>query len=72
MEEWTKEPPTEPGYYWLRMEGASGYDAIRRLDWIPGFEGERLFIAGVDPKRSEAELGLGWWAGPIPEPKEQP
>ena len=51
---WTKEPPTEPGYYWLRQTSTKGLVQIIRAC------GEELQYNWEDAE----------WAGPIQEPVE--
>lgn len=49
---WTQEPPTEPGYYWLRQASTKGLVQIVRAC------GEELPYSWEDAE----------WAGPIQEP----
>lgn len=65
---WTTEKPTKPGWYWWRREKG----------FIPSFlhvttdhlKGTGFFIVGAYTVRFQ-NIG-GEWAGPIPEPEEQP
>ena len=59
---WTREPPTVPGWYWVRLKGAS-------TPWMREFElvdGELLDEENKRPSR----YGRCEFAGPIPEPEE--
>lgn len=52
---WTKEPPTKPGFYWVRFDK----EEVRMLEF-------RRHELKTIQKITEWE-----WAGPIPEPKEK-
>lgn len=52
---WTKEPPKEPGWYWVRFDGNEVRMLEIRRDWLKTVQ-----------KITEWE-----WAGPIPEPREK-
>lgn len=58
---WTRETPTEPGWYWMRR--GSGYPdpQVVLLDF------DCFWVVGVD---ESFPLRDGEWAGPIPEPEE--
>lgn len=60
MFEWTTEPPTEPGWYWHKQ--------------LAFMEVENIIYLNENHVSSNWHLnGQGHlWAGPIPEPKEQP
>lgn len=59
---WTKEPPTEPGVYWLRKDSSVDVVKVYR-------ENGELFVLyhGND---EDWDLPEGEWAGPIQEPVE--
>jgi hypothetical protein len=58
---WTKEPPTEPGWYWWRKSGAA---LIIRVGEMVGFPQMSHVGFPVMPTAGEE------WAGPISEPGE--
>ena len=64
---WTTEPPTEPDFYWHRDEG------ILSIAYIFGDTQDNLLchFAGEEHP-TPLILITGEWAGPIPEPQEQP
>lgn len=55
---WTRDPPTEPGWYWVRD---TGYEPEPRIVYLEDHDGE-LFIADVASEFGEEEpppeLGL--------------
>lgn len=53
---WTKETPTEPGWYWNRREG---HPEEMTISWYSETRLGNLYTDGKD-----------LWAGPIPEPEE--
>lgn len=57
--EWTKEKPTEPGFYWRRFPTKGFYDDIVKV---------RLYCGKLCVSNWELGDG-GFWAGPIPAPK---
>lgn len=59
---WTKEHPTEPGYYWFRNEEVEGI-----LQICKSVKGLYIMYHGND---EEWDLPEGEWAGPIQEPVE--
>ena len=59
---WTKEPPTEPGYYWFINEEVEGIIQI-----CNSVKGLYVMYHGND---EEWDLPEGEWAGPIQEPVE--
>jgi hypothetical protein len=62
---WTRERPTEPGWYWMRLVE-------------PAFSGHRWATkpvqARIDPRSGQLRgldgVGTWEWAGPLPEPSE--
>lgn len=59
---WSKETPTQPGWYWYRISKGS-YPIIERYDMAA--HGLALWENGrILP------ISPGEWAGPIPEPEE--
>lgn len=66
--DWTREAPTEPGWYWHRNEG--GEDSVAQVydeDYKTGPARLRVEFIGYDvPSRIE-DVG-GEWSGPIPAP----
>ena len=84
MLEWTKEPPTEPGWYWVRRywRGPMLREVVDASDFFQaGVDESGLWIV-TTPKgfcdecdattggASRATLAGWFFAGPIPEPKE--
>lgn len=57
---WTKEPPTEPGFYWFRNEEVEGIIQI-----CNSVKGLYVMYHGND---EEWDLPEGEWSGPIQEP----
>lgn len=66
MSEWTKEPPTEAGFYWLRQEGER--DTIVRIDPLT-FSTWVMFI-GTDEDMLITSVG-GLWYGPLQPPEDE-
>ena len=65
MSEWSKTPPTKAGWYWWRP--APGHEAImERYDMTANGLGM------WDQYGAIHQLAPGQWAGPVPEPEEQP
>ena len=68
MMRWTKELPTEPGWYWLR------YSTDDRAPWIVhvrkiGMGTIEMYCVGHEEPHS---IGRGCqWAGPIEKPEEE-
>jgi hypothetical protein len=61
---WTDAKPTEPGWYWMRIE--SGYD---NCGWLPRIV--HVERDGRSGQLTEVSRSGRWqWAGPIPEPRE--
>lgn len=64
---WTKEPPTEPGWYLVRKRGESRARVVRVIAnvdgwaWVDGFP----HAHGWEPDK------IHEWAGPIPKPAEE-
>jgi hypothetical protein len=81
---WTSTPPTEPGWYWLKMRGARS-GVIRAEAVQLGIAPPRSMLAGRlafmqwDSRAGDywhqeihmhANCGTPLWAGPIPEPTD--
>ncbi len=67
MLEWTKNKPTERGWYWItqQREKAGRIVAVRRFkDGLVVDFGNDLLMPVADVTNA------AWWAGPIPEPTE--
>ena len=63
---WTKEKPTEPGWYWAK----SGRCPYIRLVFKSAFD-EKLRVTFVDHNKSKlVDECDGYWMGPIEEPEE--
>lgn len=62
---WTREKPTEPGWYWFHQDGV-GIAGITEI--YPAF-GRLLMFEGDGSSVDLIEKCK--WAGPIPEPAEQ-
>jgi len=60
---WTKQKPTEPGWYWFRGEAHETDPFIVQVDEAGQFQ-------WPDGGYQEASLAKGEWAGPIQEPAE--
>jgi len=62
---WTKERPTEPGWYWRKPLNSNPKFNLSVIIKLQIFSGELGYMG----------YGLVWdkylWAGPIPEPKEE-
>ena len=61
---WTKSPPTEPGWYWVRMWGVV---EMRRVYRAAGHL--RLVMENWSMPENEWRREAEAWAGPIPEPQ---
>ena len=62
---WSKEPPTEPGWYWWKMGDVSNpMLEVVKLEWNSCY-----YRLGTRQYYSAHEL-YGDWAGPIPQPEE--
>ena len=59
---WTKEPPTEPGFYWYRNEEVEGVIQICK-----SVKGLYIMCHGFS---EEYDIPVGEWAGAIQEPAE--
>lgn len=68
---WSKQVPTEPGYYWWRDEDDHELVCVRQV--MPGLKCEHREVDSdcrtVVGMFRVSEVG-GEWAGPIPEPQE--
>lgn len=67
---WTKEPPAEPGWYWVSYCGR-----MEQIVWVErGWLG-RITTHALWPSGDSAVIKLDnakdySWAGPIPEPED--
>ena len=73
---WTKEPPTKPGWYWVReIPGRSGFPG-KGKSYLVSIVGTAPFLkleSAHDQAGFRLDINLynmGEWAGPIPEPQE--
>jgi len=66
MSEWTKQPPTEPGWYWWRVRGNA---SITLKVYFSG----GILRANTRPYPLPViEINNGeWWAEQIPEPSNE-
>ena len=66
---WTKEPPTQPGWYWLRTvkAGHELTEIVRISNDANILKSQWAGIFGSWPVGMEVE---NLWAGPIPMPME--
>jgi hypothetical protein len=66
---WTADPPTEPGWYWVRWpdDGPRDYCEPTIEDVYEDLNG--LYVAGVPFPDCPSAL---WWPTPIPAPPIQP
>lgn len=63
---WTKEKPTEPGWYWVGHKMPSGIDTVKPLQVVRHPQG--LVIDYPTCHVLIDRCGEGWrFAGPIPE-----
>ena len=64
MTEWTKEPPTEPGWYWCKTSGHAmeSFASPAKVD----ADGSILWDGYY--RARDAIMGLRWWPEPIPPP----
>lgn len=60
---WTRERPTEPGWYWWRT---TSHERIVQVTQMPS--GSFWFF--VPDVSLSVESSVGQWAGPIPHPEE--
>lgn len=65
---WTTEPPTAPGYYWLREPG--GDSVIVEVYPLAAVSAPGILSAHWIGFKESAEVGTfaGEWCGPIPDP----
>jgi len=72
--EWTKEIPTQPGYYWLQYydDGLGGYELTFVALYILKKDGTAVyFMLGSDEECvAEEDAVDGKWFGPIEPPGE--
>jgi hypothetical protein len=64
---WTKDKPTEPGWYWFRHEHIAPW--IAHVELLCRF-GKAPFLAVRMQSIHTLDKFDGEWAGPIPQPKE--
>lgn len=57
---WTKEPPTEQGYYWFRKEGF--------VEVVKVYRDKVQMFVQYHGNDEDWDLPEGEWAGPIEEP----
>lgn len=62
---WSKEPPTEPGWYWTRWRAPDGGYLPASPDEVRPFDGHLCLAGGKRVGLQPCE-----WAGPIEEPAE--
>ena len=79
---WRKEPPSQPGWYWLERERGRGRAIVLVMSHEKFFKPSAKITAKdhglwaiTDYERNEPlvgfKVGRGFmWAGPIPEPEE--
>lgn len=60
---WTKEPPTKPGWYWLRLHGED--DQMMTNVWVSEVTGSLLVGEGNTPVSA---IKNAVWAGPLEPP----
>jgi hypothetical protein len=60
---WTTEPPTEPGWYWVKDQSNHSFSRVTVLRWS---EGELH-----DSYNTWSRVEFSHFAGPIPEPQEE-
>lgn len=73
--EWTKEKPTEPGYYWYRFVWGGKFAGKSELRLIKVYGSQaapdtelRIAFHGTDWDSDLSEITDGEWAGPIEPP----
>lgn len=78
MTTWTKEPPKDRGWYWLRYDKSRGGPWIFQHILIQNADRTALdewYLCGDDCGRDARELageGMEWWPIPLlPPPTEQ-
>lgn len=59
---WTTDKPTKPGEYWYRDGSTAAIVCVDFDTSVRWFSGRRGVLSDLK----------GQWAGPIPEPEEQP
>ena len=68
---WTKEPPTEPGWYWKREIREGRIMSSEMVEVEIAESGEVLYTYHADYDGAfRSTPGWNEWAGPIPEPQE--
>lgn len=70
---WSKEPPTEPGWYWVRLY-LPGLGVWHRWVTRVNQDGDTFYLQSDEGDRSEIPTAHGInkveFAGPIPQPAE--
>ncbi len=73
---WQKEPPTEPGVYWVREDWVADYDKLWRMvihDRVPVLVSRRrdgkvvVYEPGIEGERQLSDFN--YWYGPIDYPE---
>lgn len=70
---WTREKPTEPGWYWWRFEKnivPHMVYVVHESTMRPVQTDRMLILYPNSKKELDVETRGGEWAGPIPEPEE--
>lgn len=70
---WTKEKPTEPGWYWWRFEKnivPHMVYVVHESTMRPVQTDRMLILYPNSKKELDVETRGGEWAGPIPEPED--
>ena len=60
---WTKNAPTEAGWYWWMRDGDFRAQAVYLIS------GNAVWLVGVDVAKTAGKLGGEWWSEPIAKPK---
>lgn len=71
--EWTKEKPTAPGYYWLKVPSRHSDRGVRHFAnvyWGHDEDNNSCLCVGTDRGHGYVEHLDGEWAGPLPAPPE--
>lgn len=71
---WTKEKPTSPGWYWHRGIGHYDKPYIEVVNVVFEDDGGQYFLSALhEPETRLNECDASdWFAGPIPQPTDQP
>lgn len=62
---WTREMPTQPGWYWFRFVGPTEEPTVVNVTVM---QGQLLVYDARD--QDWMAIDEGEWAGPIPEPED--